>query len=349
MLTRSGVVAAIGTALLLCAPVGAADEPYAGVEARISSPNVLVQPGRPVLIDLTLYNTTDDPVTLSVPDVEAEQAGAAMTLPLSHVFSGAGFGGLVIRGDYDRTWVDADGYHPPGSAPDVVLGAHSIVGRRLDATKYYVALRSAGTYKIVWQPYGGLLTSNELTIEVAPRKQALIVTDQGAMRVEFDYERAPNHVANFIELARDGFYNQKTFHRIEPGYFIQGGGPHGDGTGIRPDGKRLKAEFNDHPFDRGTVSMARVEGDPDSASCQFIITDTRLPDWDGRYTAFGELVGEESYQTLDKLMQTPVEWDKKLGFDRPKQKMVIRDVRIVDAPLSSQNDEYRAQTDSSRR
>jgi cyclophilin family peptidyl-prolyl cis-trans isomerase len=244
------------------------------------------------------------------------------------LFSGEGFTALTIRSEYNRTWTDVYGYQPPATAPALVLRPHAIIGQSLEVSGFYPQLRSPGLYRIVWQPYGGLLTSNQLTLDVATMKQAVIHTDQGTMTVEFKYDLAPAHVSNFIELARSGFYNQKTFHRIEPGFFIQGGCPNGDGTGIRLDGKKLDPEFSDFPFHRGTVSMARLESDVSSASCQFIICNTRIPAWDGRYSAFGQLVGDASYETLEKLMQVPVVPET----GQPRRPLVIRAVRISDAP-----------------
>jgi peptidyl-prolyl cis-trans isomerase B (cyclophilin B) len=269
-------------------------------------------------------------VVLSVPGITADPVSSLSGLPLAHVFSGADSSGLTIRGQFTRTLSEARGYNHPASAPEIVLGPHAIIGTTLDIAEFFPSMNVAGLYRIVWQPYGGLITSNQITIDVSPLKQAIIMTDEGSMTVEFMYNLAPRHVANFIELARSDFYNQRTFHRIEPGFFIQGGCPKGDGTGIRLDGKRLKAEFSGYSVDRGTLCMARIESDPDSASCQFVIANTRLPEWDGHYTVFGQLVGDESFTTLDHLMSREV--DPRTG--RPKRSVYIRAVRIVDAPTA---------------
>src|SRR5437660_5201316 len=105
---------------------------------------------------------------------------------------------------------------------------------------------------------------------------AVIKTSEGEMVAEFWPDVAPNTVENFKTLARKGFYNGTAFHRIVKGFMIQGGDPltkdpakesqYGSGNA----GYRIKAEFNDHPHDRGVISMAR-ETAPDSASCQFYI------------------------------------------------------------------------------
>jgi cyclophilin family peptidyl-prolyl cis-trans isomerase len=168
-------------------------------------------------------------------------------------------------------------------------------------TQYYRLLHQAGDYKLVWKPYNGAIESNPLTISIIGEQQAVIKTNYGNMTVRFYYDEAPEHVKNFIELVEKRFYNNLSFHRIIPGAIVQGGCPRGDGYGVRPDGKRLQAEFNDIPFKKGTVGMARSPKDPDSASCQFFICLSRQPSFDGEQTAFGYLVGEKSFEVLDKI------------------------------------------------
>src|SRR5256886_12132853 len=110
----------------------------------------------------------------------------------------------------------------------------------------------------------------------ASNELALIKTSQAEMVVQFWTDAAPETISNFKKLARSGFYNGTIFHRIVKGFMIQGGDPntkdpakessYGEGTA----GYRIKAEFNDHPHERGVISMAR-EAQPDTASCQFFI------------------------------------------------------------------------------
>ncbi len=100
-------------------------------------------------------------------------------------------------------------------------------------------------------------------------------------------ETAPNHVANFVSLARKGFYDSVTFHRVIPGFMAQGGDP--TGTGMGGPGYTVKAEFSNLPHQRGTLSMARAM-DPNSAGSQFFICFTRTPFLDGKYTVFGQVI-----------------------------------------------------------
>jgi len=133
----------------------------------------------------------------------------------------------------------------------------------------------------------------------------ILETNLGKIAIEFFYQDAPNHVQNFIELSVTGFYDGTIFHRIIPGFMIQGGDPNtvsGDpstwGTG-GPD-KRVDAEFNTIKHNRGIVSMAR-SADPDSAGSQFFIIHKDSNFLDEEYTVFGRIVTEESFETLDKI------------------------------------------------
>ena len=307
------------------APAGAADPD--ALAATLTTAARFVQIGQPIWVDFTITNTSDQPAELVVPGTSPLPTDGTTGLPLTHVFSGKGFAGLSIQGLSGQYWNVAQGYHPPGEARTLVLDPHASVGVGLDVTQYYRVLRNPGHFTLQWSPYGGAISSNELIIEVDTPKQAVIQTDQGVMTVRFFYEDAPNHVANFMGLARQGFYDNLTFHRILPGYCIQGGCPNGDGTGVKPDGGRLQAELSDRPIERGTIWMARLEEDLNSASCQYLIANAPIPQWDGRYTVFGEVVGAESLATLDKLMATP------LGANgTPQKRIYTRSVRIVDVP-----------------
>ena len=133
--------------------------------------------------------------------------------------------------------------------------------------------------------------------------KAVISTSLGDMTVELWNDVAPNHVENFLKLGSSGFYNNLTFHRILPGFMVQGGCPKGDGTGDGP--RRLQAEFNDTSHVLGTLSMAR-SSDPNSASCQFFICLGDAAFLDGKYSAFGQIADEAALETLKKLSQVKV-------------------------------------------
>ena len=140
------------------------------------------------------------------------------------------------------------------------------------------------------------------TIELTGDEVAVITTAKGAIRLRFFGDVAPNHVKSFIELAKSGFYDGTTFHRVEPGFVAQGGDPYsksGAGpVGTGGPGYRVKAEFNDKPHLEGTLAMARSQ-DPDSAGSQFYICLAPAPFLDGKYTVFGEVT--EGMDVVKKL------------------------------------------------
>jgi peptidyl-prolyl cis-trans isomerase B (cyclophilin B) len=160
----------------------------------------------------------------------------------------------------------------------------------------------------------------------AKTPSAVIETTVGSMTVEFWPDVAPNHVQNFIDLSRKGFYNDLIFHRVIRDFKIQGGCPQGTGMGNN-GGVRLKAEFNRRPdrrHVRGVLSMAR-SSDPNSASCQFFIVHADAPHLDGQYSAFGKLTA--GLDTLDKIANLPTRNDRPLN--PPKiVKITIRESAI---------------------
>ncbi|MGB4593135.1 MAG: peptidylprolyl isomerase [Coriobacteriia bacterium] len=130
-------------------------------------------------------------------------------------------------------------------------------------------------------------------VKVTGKEIAVITTKKGVITLEFYPDVAPNHVASFIELAQQGFYDGTTFHRVEPGFVVQGGDPYSK-TGAGPvgtggPGYTLAAEFNDKPHLEGTLAMARSQS-PDSAGSQFYICLAPAPFLDGNYTVFGQVI-----------------------------------------------------------
>ena len=118
--------------------------------------------------------------------------------------------------------------------------------------------------------------------------RAIIELEKGGeIVIQFFPQDAPKTVKNFVKLARSGFYDGLTFHRVVEGFVVQGGDPKGDGTGDA--GYNIDAEFSDRPHLTGTVAMAR-SADPNSASCQFYICLGPQPHLDGKYTVFGQVV-----------------------------------------------------------
>ena len=126
----------------------------------------------------------------------------------------------------------------------------------------------------------------------------------GNIQLKFYPEVAPKHVKNMIKLANEKFYEGTTFHRVIPGFMIQGGDPNSKNSdrslhGTGGPGYRLAAEFNDKPHKRGVLSMARAQ-DPNSAGSQFFICVADSNFLDGQYTAFGEVVS--GMETVDRIV-----------------------------------------------
>ncbi len=145
-----------------------------------------------------------------------------------------------------------------------------------------------------------------------------VETNFGNMAFSLLPDIAPETVRNFVKLASTGFYDGTLFHRVIPGFMIQGGDPNTKGSdksswGVGGPGYAIKAEFNSKSHRRGIVSMARSM-DPDSAGSQFFIVTTDSTFLDGQYTAFGEVT--EGIEVADKIVNLPRD-----GNDCPKEEV----------------------------
>ena len=156
------------------------------------------------------------------------------------------------------------------------------------------------------------------------------VKDYGTIKVELDADTAPITVTNFVNLAKEGFYDGLTFHRIISGFMIQGGDPDGNGTG--GSGKNIKGEFSSNGVEnnishkRGVISMARSQ-DPDSASSQFFIMHKDGTYLDGQYAAFGNVT--EGIEVVDEICKnTPVTDGN--GTVESQNQPVIESITITD-------------------
>ncbi len=146
----------------------------------------------------------------------------------------------------------------------------------------------------------------------------------GVMKAELYPEIAPNTVNNFISLVKKGFYDGVIFHRVIPGFMIQGGDP--QGTGMGGPGYEIKGEFsgngfaNDLKHSRGVLSMARTMA-PDSAGSQFFVMVADAPHLDGQYAAFGKVI--EGMEVADQIVSTRRDWN-----DKPRQKQMMKKVTV---------------------
>src|SRR6266702_2137805 len=163
---------------------------------------------------------------------------------------------------------------------------------------------------------------------------AVIKTNEGDMVVQFWTDAAPNTIENFKKLARQGFYDGTIFHRIVKEFMIQGGDPNSkdpakeNSYGQGGPDYNIKAEFNDHPHDRGVVSMARGP-DPDSAGSQFFICLASVHRLDHQYTTFGKLIKGDD--VLEKIGDTPATRNSMGEPSKPTKRVVVESVKIVPA------------------
>lgn len=159
----------------------------------------------------------------------------------------------------------------------------------------------------------------------------ILKTNQGAITVRFFAEISPRHTKNFIEHSKSGLYTGTLFHRVIPGFMIQGGDPYSkdedpnnDGMGgysyLGP-GTMLDAEFNDIPHTRGILSMARSQ-DVNSAGSQFFIMHDRAASLDNQYSIFGEVI--DGIEVVDFIINAP-----RNQRDRPNEDQIIREVEVV--------------------
>lgn len=158
----------------------------------------------------------------------------------------------------------------------------------------------------------------------------IVIKDHGTIKVELDADVAPITVTNFIDLAKDGFYDGLTFHRIIEGFMMQGGDPNGNGSG--GSDKTIKGEFmlngveNTISHLRGTISMARATN-PDSASSQFFIMHKDNVGLDGQYAGFGFVT--EGMEIVDEICESAQPIDNN-GTIPAEQQPVIETVKVID-------------------
>jgi peptidyl-prolyl cis-trans isomerase B (cyclophilin B) len=163
-------------------------------------------------------------------------------------------------------------------------------------------------------------------VERLSETRAVIETEFGDIELRFFPDVAPVHVKNFVTLAKSGFYDGTIFHRVIPGFMIQGGdpksrNPRARGLGTGGPGYTIRAEFNKRPHNRGTLSMAR-SASPDSAGSQFFICVAKTPFLDGKYSVFGEVVS--GMEAVDRIVILPR--DRR---DNPLERVEMK-VRVIE-------------------
>lgn len=172
-------------------------------------------------------------------------------------------------------------------------------------------------------------TQNNTSTPTSKNNPVVTITmaNEEQIKVELYPDVAPNTVKSFISLVQKGFYNGLIFHRVIPGFMIQGGDPNGTGTG--GPGYSIKGEFtnngfvNDLKHERGVISMGRTSQSKDSAGSQFFIMITTYPSLDNDYAAFGKVISGMDF--VDKIVNTPRGAKAK---DKPNQDQVMKSITV---------------------
>ena len=334
---RTRNLAGVGAALMLAGTwaVGAlaqdagtpTSRPVESLQAELRPLRPVYHPDAAIRLRFELVNPSEQPVEIPLVYPMASADGVGLPVQLALGSGDQQLVSVIYEAEAAKEVPAPPPSRPPDGAQVLRLAPHAALGLDLDLREYYGSLRYTGTYRVEWRPLDGRLGTLTAEFRVEARKDAILITDHpGKITFVLDYEGAPRNVDNFLELVRDGFYNGKTFHRVIPGYLIQGGCPKGDGTGIRTDGRVIPAELAGTPIDAGTLCMALKGRDPNSASCQFFVALSRLPELDGKYTVIGRAQDDESLRTLRELGETPT--DRR---DRPLAPLVIRSINLVNA------------------
>jgi peptidyl-prolyl cis-trans isomerase B (cyclophilin B) len=235
-----------------------------------------------------------------------------------------------------------------GKALEAKGPADVAAGKTIDAKSVFPQLGTIGTYVLYAVPKGKALPDFEGTpvvVEVRGDKQmevnitkaqplqyAVMDTKDGPITMVFYYDVAPNTVDSFLRLSSGGYYDGLNFHRIVPGFVIQGGDPKGNGSG--GPGYNLEAEFNDRKHEAGVLSMARAQ-DYNSAGSQFFICldYAQTKQLDKQYTAFGQVT--DGMKVVNQIAATPIA-DPQTGA--PKTPQVIEKVTVK--PVTASENPY---------
>ena len=209
------------------------------------------------------------------------------------------------------------------------LEPHSYFGQVIDLAGHFPVLSEVGDYQLTYEAGDLKADSVQLNIIQAYNEtssyKAVIKTPKGDLTLQLFREDAPLTIRNFVDLARQGFYNGLTFHYVRPGDILMGGAPRSDGSG--GSGFAVPPEFNSRQHLAGTVAMVRG-ADPGSASSQFYICLTPQPERDNRFTVFAQVI--EGMDTLNLLSQTPTSETTQRPFYQPLEPLIMESITIVE-------------------
>lgn len=261
-------------------------------------------------------------------------------------------GGLQVEDARGAKLRPAEGLDVLVSQPKS-LEVSAFFGRVLTVNEIFPGLKKAGNYRLTWKGQGA--TSNVLILHVVEQYdertnyRARIETDFGPIVVEFAKDTAPRHVRNFIDLARQGFYNGNQFHRVMPGQAIVGGSPTGELTA--GSGYNLKPELRPLPVEAGTVLQVRNrETGVDDSGSHFMITAIPIADFQGRLTVLGKVV--DGLDTVKTICQVPTVRNtaEPPGMpERPVKPVLIRKLTVSEVPEKASGKPGERKSDRSRK
>jgi peptidyl-prolyl cis-trans isomerase B (cyclophilin B) len=303
-------------AVLSCAPAGCAS-PAVPVPAPVLAPGARVSASAEPLVEVEIPRIH----VVGHKFAARVEIGASEDCRVATAFIGAA--GFQLDG---RPLADGDGCTIELSAGDRLVREIDL-GELLPGSGAFklshVALDAEPVEVVALEPADPRLEYMRLTRDELDDYWVVLDTNRGQIVVEFWPQHAPEHVKNFLDLSGSGFYDGVTFHRVIPGFMLQGGDPTGTGTGNGP--RMLAAEFSKEvKHVRGVLSMARTP-DPNSASCQFFVMHGAAAHLDGQYSAFGAVV--RGLAVVDAI--AAVDRDR---ADRPIQPQIIQRATVVRAP-----------------
>lgn len=297
----------------------ASPPPQSSVRLKIDTAEKVFRPGQKMPLRFVIENAGEAEAKIDEPDTYLE--------------------GLEIL-DPEGKVVKATGKTKGITKRSVPLDAGGLIGRTVDIAPAFppVAEDREGWYRLRWS-FGDVI-SNEVRIYVMRDWIAKLETNHGLIEIEFHPHLAPNHVENFLRLCRTGFYEGSQFHRIIPGFMMQGGAPKDPAKDLKTP---LMAEISSAKHVFGTVSMARTK-DLHSATSGFFICFGGVPHLDGNYTIFGQVIsGEEVVKEIERVKSdhNPCKKCNRVSRqggvtaccgthheDRPEQEVVIKKVTV---------------------
>lgn len=239
--------------------------------------------------------------------------------------------GFRLSGPDGKTWQPEKVGKASAETQPRRLAAQSYFGQVIDLAGHFPILAEIGNYQLTYAAGEHEVESVRLNIIQAFNEtssyKAVIKTAQGDLTLQLFREDAPVTVRNFVDLARQGFYDGLTFHYVRSGDILMGGAPDNDGNG--GSGFAVPAEFNSRQHLAGTVAMVRGT-DLDSASSQFYICLTPQPERDSRFTVFAQII--QGMDTLDLLARTPTSGTTEKPYYRPLEPLVMESITIQETP-----------------